>query len=396
MPEGRRIPIARLGVRMLLDQGLDHFTYLGRGPMENYADRKRGSDVSMYSSTVAEQRTPYAKPMESGNHEDVRWAALTGTGLGLPGLVAQADGALLQVSAQPYTDEVMTPIEYAVDLPPSESTVLTLAARTLGVGSNGCGPRPLDPYIVWSEPATFSYVLRPIAGALEDLSLLGRTPLPPGRVAPVLARRDEHGKVELITATKDAKIEYQAGGSASSWQAYSGAFEHEPSALLSVRARAEGCRPYEGVVAVPALDRRARWKVSATSSFERGEGEPAHVLDGSLDTFWHSRWSPPIAPPPHSLTIDFGQPLNVAAVVYEARRDMDHGHVKDYEVYLSRDGTTWGEPVARGTFPKGALRQTIRLSEPISGRFLKFVALSEQSGGPYATAAELNVIEAGN
>jgi beta-galactosidase len=119
------------------------------------------------------------------------------------------------------------------------------------------------------------------------------------------------------------------------------------------------------------------------------------VLDGSLDTFWHSRWSPSVAPPPHSLTIDFGQPLNVAAVVYEARRDMDHGHVKDYEVYLSRDGNTWGEPVARGTFRKGALTQTIRLPEPVSGRFLKFVALSEQSGAPYATAAELNVIEAG-
>jgi hypothetical protein len=54
----------------------------------------------------------------------------------------------------------MTPIEYTVDLPKSTNTVLILAARTLGVGSAGCGPRPLDQYIVWSEPAEFSYVLR--------------------------------------------------------------------------------------------------------------------------------------------------------------------------------------------------------------------------------------------
>jgi len=96
-----------------------------------------------------------------------------------------------------------------------------------------------------------------------------------------------------------------------------------------------------------------------------------------------------------SLTIDFGQTLDVAAVIYEARRDMDHGHVKAYEIYLGPDGTTWGGPAARGTFRKGALTQTVRLAKPVKARFLKFVALSEQSGEPYASAAELSVIEAG-
>ena len=48
-PEGRRIPLARLGVRLLLNQVLDQFAYLGRGPMENYADRKRGFDMGIYS-----------------------------------------------------------------------------------------------------------------------------------------------------------------------------------------------------------------------------------------------------------------------------------------------------------------------------------------------------------
>ena len=53
MPQGRRIPLARMGVRLLLDKRLDQFTYLGRGPMENYADRKRGSDVGPYTSRSA-------------------------------------------------------------------------------------------------------------------------------------------------------------------------------------------------------------------------------------------------------------------------------------------------------------------------------------------------------
>jgi beta-galactosidase len=52
---------------------------------------------------------------------------------------------------------------------------LVVAAKTLGVGSNGCGPRPLDQYIVWSDPATFSYVLRLLpTGQLPTVDL-GRT-----------------------------------------------------------------------------------------------------------------------------------------------------------------------------------------------------------------------------
>jgi beta-galactosidase len=107
---------------------------------------------------VQQQLTPYAKPMEAGNHQDVRWAALTGEGM--PGLLAQSAGTYLQVSALPYSDEELDSHEYSVDLPASDKTVLTLSTKTLGVGSASCGPRPLNPYIVWSDPTRFSYVLQ--------------------------------------------------------------------------------------------------------------------------------------------------------------------------------------------------------------------------------------------
>ena len=184
-PQGKKIPFARLGVRLLLDPALDQFDYLGRGPMENYADRKRGSDVGLYTGTVRGNMTPYAKPMENGNHEDVRWAAVTGKRK--PGLMAQADaGGVLQAGVLPYTDEQMDPVEYTVDLPPSDASVFVIAARTTGVGSNGCGPRPADEYVVWSAPASFSYVLRLLpAGA--KLPQAGRLQAPASRVKPVLA-----------------------------------------------------------------------------------------------------------------------------------------------------------------------------------------------------------------
>jgi beta-galactosidase len=175
VPAGEKIPLARIGVRLMLNKSLDRFTYLGRGPMENYSDRDRGSDVGLYSSSVQEQLTPYPKPMEAGNHEDVRWAALGGNGL--PTLLAASEGKLLQVSALPLMDEQLEAPAHSEDLPQSNSTVLTLDTKTLGVGSNSCGPKPLPQYMVWSEPTEFSYVLRLLPAGDHNLSDAARMPV---------------------------------------------------------------------------------------------------------------------------------------------------------------------------------------------------------------------------
>ncbi len=149
------LALARMGVRLLLNDQMNQFDYFGRGPMENYADRKRGSDVGHYRSTVAQQLTPYEKPMECGNHEDVRWANLK-SAAGLK-LNVKASGALMQVSALPYTDEELEPVEYKIDLPKTKHTVLMISHQTLGVGSNGCGPRPLEQYRVYGKKTHFGY-----------------------------------------------------------------------------------------------------------------------------------------------------------------------------------------------------------------------------------------------
>lgn len=152
------VVLARMGVRLFLAKEFDQFSYFGRGPMENYGDRRIGEDVGLYSSKVAEQLTPYEKPMESGNHEEVRWARLASSAN--VALTVRADHNLLQVSALPYSDEEMEPVEYKIDLPQSKGTVLCVSSKTLGVGSNSCGPRPLGPFVVYSTPTTFSYQLK--------------------------------------------------------------------------------------------------------------------------------------------------------------------------------------------------------------------------------------------
>jgi beta-galactosidase len=150
--------LARIGVRLFLDKKYDQASYFGRGPMENYADRKRGFDVGVYTSTVNDLFTPYEKPMDCGNHEDVRWAKVT-TASG-NGLMAQSDNTLMQVSMLPFSDEEMDKVEYRVDLPQSSATVFCISHLTLGVGTAGCGPRPLPQYIVYAAPTTFNYILK--------------------------------------------------------------------------------------------------------------------------------------------------------------------------------------------------------------------------------------------
>lgn len=154
---GLPINLAKIGVRMLLDKKLDHMTYFGRGPWENYADRKSASDVGVYELAVNDQYE-YEKPMERGNHEEVRWAKLSGKDM--PSLLVQSDEKLMQVAALPHTDEQMNPIEYKIDLPASTATVLSISTKNLGVGSASCGPQPLEKFKVFAENTSFTYTIK--------------------------------------------------------------------------------------------------------------------------------------------------------------------------------------------------------------------------------------------
>ena len=65
-----------MGMRMILPAEYDVMTWLGRGPQENYADRKTGYPIGLYTATVWEQFHPYVRAQETGNKTDVRWVAL--------------------------------------------------------------------------------------------------------------------------------------------------------------------------------------------------------------------------------------------------------------------------------------------------------------------------------
>ena len=150
--------LARVGLQMRLPGTLDRFTWYGRGPHENYVDRKESALVGVYSGTVQEQYVPYIFPQENGNKSDVRWATLTDAqGLGL--LVVGMP--LLNTGASHYSTENLTQAGHTFDLEELDETVLSLDYLQCGLGSNSCGPGPLEKYLIAPVEMSFSLRLRP-------------------------------------------------------------------------------------------------------------------------------------------------------------------------------------------------------------------------------------------
>jgi beta-galactosidase/beta-glucuronidase len=163
--------LARVGLQMRLPGALDRFTWYGRGPHENYVDRKESALVGVYSGTVQEQYVPYIFPQENGNKSDVRWATLTDAqGLGL--LVVGMP--LLNVGASHYSTENLTSAGHTFDLEELDETILSLDYRQCGLGSNSCGPGPLQKYLIEPVEISFSLRLRPFSANAHSAMRLSR------------------------------------------------------------------------------------------------------------------------------------------------------------------------------------------------------------------------------
>ncbi|MFC9328627.1 discoidin domain-containing protein [Kitasatospora sp. NPDC057015] len=127
---------------------------------------------------------------------------------------------------------------------------------------------------------------------------------------------------------------------------------------------------------------------SAETAAETAPG--TNVLDGKAATAWVTKWSGTAAPMPHEIQLDLGKNYSVTDLYYLPRSGTANGRIKDYKVYTSTDGTTWGTAVATGAFPNSATEQDVRFSA-VTARYVRLVATSEVNGNPWTAIAELNI-----
>ena len=157
--------LPRLGLSMMIEEGLENFAYYGRGPWENYVDRNSGSLLGIYRSTVTDQYVNYVRPQDNGYKSDVRWARLTdaeGKGVRVSGSVP------LFVQALHYTWE---DLEFARhrdrqqriwnEKPPRREVCLNLDIRQTGLGGASCGPIPEPQYLFPIQSEKWSVTFEP-------------------------------------------------------------------------------------------------------------------------------------------------------------------------------------------------------------------------------------------
>ena len=159
--------LPRLGLSFRLDKSLEQLRYYGRGPRENYIDRKTASFFGIYDSTVTEQYEEYVRPQDNGYKCDVRWAAFTAVdGKGVKFSASEP----LFMQALHYSAE---DLEFArhrrqqqrfrTPLVKRDEVCLNLDIRQLGLGGGSCGPRPMDKYIFPVKKETWTLTMEPFS-----------------------------------------------------------------------------------------------------------------------------------------------------------------------------------------------------------------------------------------
>ena len=324
-----KVILPRIGYSMVLPGELNQYDYYGRGPVNNYNDRKTSQFIGWYHSPVAEQGIMLPKPQAQGNREEVRWCAVTNDNQ--QGVVFISDSTM-SASALPWSQQELTLAAHPYQLPKSSGTHLHLDAKVTGLGGASCGQGgPLTPDQVRSTPTTFGFIIRP-------------------------AMKSELGNIVKVSATGREMVK-------------------EMMKKMQQNQQTSGLQ------------------IAFASSQEPDEGDAAYLVDGDPSTFWHTMYSITLAKYPHWVDFDAGKQKVIKGFTYLARQDGSlNGCIKDYEIYVSNDNKTWGEPILKGHFEKTAKLQKVMLTKPVKARYFRLRALNEQNGQDYASGSEFTLI----
>jgi hypothetical protein len=120
--------------------------------------------------------------------------------------------------------------------------------------------------------------------------------------------------------------------------------------------------------------------------------EAEKAIDGDPDTMWHSQYEQGTAAHPHDLDITLPVKRALRTVKILPRQDGNpNGLIRQYEVYVSAEPDTWGEPIAAGAFEENDTLKIVELKPPVHGRFIRVRALSGFDGKPFAAIADLSI-----
>jgi len=180
-----KIPeIPRMGMQMQLPEEFMNLKWFGRGPHENYVDRKTSADVGLYESTVDDQYVPYIRPQENGYKTDTRWLTLTdenGVGLLVSGNPVICFATLKNIhddfespkgKLSQYRKDAKSANTHTIDVKPRELVNLNVDLGQMGVGGDDSWGAMIHPeYRLLEKKYEYSFRLRPIVKEDDVLKL---------------------------------------------------------------------------------------------------------------------------------------------------------------------------------------------------------------------------------
>ena len=418
------VDLPRIGYALELRDVYNDMHYYGRGPVNNYNDRRTSQFIELHRGTVGDQDIMLPKPQEMGNREEVRWCSFTNTeGNGVAFVAAtaptpQTGGAdtsasnggsvattppvrgaggvsTMSVSALPWTQLELMEAAHPYQLPKSSGVHVLLDAKVMGLGGNSCGQGgPLEPDRVKAGNYDFGFLIRPFslpadgaAVAKGDNRVEETVRVLPAGERPISIQRDRKGKLTITTSDATKTLLYSVNGGKA--RTYTEPVDLHNGGDVRVwfkeQKKISVTQQFDKIESVPL-------EVVFCSSQEFGEGNATHLVDGDLNTIWHTMYSVTVAQYPHWVDFDAADIKLMKGFVYTPRHDGENGNVKDYEIYVSNDGENWGEPIHHGTFARDGKPQRVLFASPVKARYIRFKALSSQNGQDFASGAEFGLI----
>ncbi len=145
--------------------------------------------------------------------------------------------------------------------------------------------------------------------------------------------------------------------------------------------------------APPITDKlnKSEFIVSSTSPAQSGMAL-SNAFDGTLETMWHTQWTPSTPQYPHEVFIDLTETYYINKFAYTPRTDAGNGTIVGYELYVTNDDANYGTAVSTGSWAATSSVKTVSFTTKL-GRYIKFVATAEKNGNPWASAAEFDVYQ---
>ena len=161
-----KLPVLPLfGTNFIINKSYDNVVWYGRGPHENYQDRKTSSLVGIYNYKVSQMYFPYIRPQENGNRTDTRWLSLTNSEGN--GIIIESSNLFEFSSHHQYNDDFdggdRKSQTHTYDIIKRPIVNLNINYKQMGVGGDDSwGKQPHDEYKIKPVNLSFNYSISPI------------------------------------------------------------------------------------------------------------------------------------------------------------------------------------------------------------------------------------------